>query len=167
MVKWNLTMIKYPANISTSVQRCFLVDITSRRRKCQINVETTLKFTTLSNVETTLCFSTLNWTTLGNVEITLSFSTSIFTTLGNVETTLRIWPFEKKIKPRLKNKIIFLSFKEYAGFKNFLHYLPILRGSCKRTFGEPQIFLKHRIYRITKSIFKPSYFVKCQLVFNF
>ena len=67
----------------------------------QINVETTLrtstlKSTTFNNVETTLCISTLNWTTLDNVETTLSFSTSIFTTLGNVETTLRIWPFEKK-----------------------------------------------------------------------
>ena len=80
----------------------------------QINVETTLctstlKFTTLNNVETTLCLSRLNWTALENVKTTLSFSTLIFTTLGNVETTLRIWPFEKKNKPRFKNKIIFLS----------------------------------------------------------
>ena len=95
----------------------------------QINVETTLrtstlKSTTFNNVETTLCISTLNWTTLDNVETTLSFSTSIFTTLGNVETTLRIWPFEKKIKPRFKNKIIFLSFKEYAGLKIFFSFSP-------------------------------------------
>ena len=78
------------------------------------------------NVETTLCMTTLNWTTLDNVETMLSFSKSIFTTLGNVETTLWIWPFEKKNKPRFKNKIIFLNFKEYAGLNVFLHFFPIL-----------------------------------------
>ena len=66
---------------------------------------------------TTLCFSTLNWTTLDNVETMLSFSTPIFTTLGNVEATLRIWPFGKKIKPRFKNKIIFLSLKNLLDSK--------------------------------------------------
>ena len=111
----------------------------------QINVETlctsTLKFIMFNNIETTLCISTLNWTTLdnvkttssfstsifttlGNVETTSSFSTSIFTTLGNVETTLRIWPFQKKNKPRFKSKIIFLSFKEYAGPKIFFNVSP-------------------------------------------
>ena len=82
----------------------------------QINIETTLctstlEFTTLNNVKSTLSISTLIWTTLDNVETT-SFSESIFTTLGNVETTLWIWPFEKKNKPRGKQKIIFLRFKE-------------------------------------------------------
>ena len=95
------------------------------------------------NVETTLCFSTLNWTTLDNVETTLSFSTSIFTTLGNVETTLQIWLFEKKLKPRFKNKIIFLSFKEYAELKNLFF---ILRGTCKRTFAEPCFRKRVTIY---------------------
>ena len=95
----------------------------------QINVETTLwtstmKLTTLNNSETTLYFSTLNWTKLDNVERTLSFSTSIFTMLGNIKTTLQIWPFEKKIKPRFKSKIIFLSFKEYAGLKIFFIFSP-------------------------------------------
>ena len=52
----------------------------------------------------------------------LSFSTSIFTTLGNVQTTLRIWPFQKKIKPRFKSKIIFLRFKEYDGVKLFFSF---------------------------------------------
>ena len=94
----------------------------------QINVETTLrtstmKSTTFNNVETTLCISTLNWTTLDNVETTLSFSRSIFTTLGDVETTLRIWPFQKKPnKPRFKSKIIFLRFKEHAGLKIFFNF---------------------------------------------
>ena len=83
----------------------------------QINVATTFRYILFNTVETILCLSTLNWTMLDNVEITLSFLTSIFTTLGNVETTLRIWPFEKEIKLRFKNKIIFLTFKEYAGHK--------------------------------------------------
>ena len=71
----------------------------------------------------------------------------------------------KKIKPRFKNKIIFLSFKEYAGLKFFFvwSFYPI----CKRIFAEPQRFLKHRVYWITKSIFKQSHFLKCHLVFNF
>ena len=42
-----------------------------------------------------------------------------------------------------------------------------LREILKWTFAEPQKILKHWIYRITKSIFKPSRFVKCELVFNF
>ena len=94
----NITRQFNPANISTSVQRCFWVDMTSPRRTTSnqrwdnvvyVNVE-------IYNVEQrwkTLCFSTLNWTTLDNVETMFSFSMSIFTTLGNVETTLRIWPF--------------------------------------------------------------------------
>ena len=129
----------------------------------QINVKTTLCTSTLksaafNNVETTLCISTLNWTTLDNVKTTLSFSTSIFTTLGNVETTLRIWPFEKKKASIQKQNNIF----ELQGicWTQNLQFLPILRGICKRIFAEPQKFLKHQIYWITKSIFKPSHFVK-------
>ena len=127
----------------------------------------TLKFITWKNVETTLCFSTLNWTTLDNVKTTLSFSTSIFTTLGNVKTTLQIWPFEKTIMPRFKNKIIFLRFKHNMLVLKFSSFFPTFRGICKRTFVEPQKFLKHQIHWITKSMFKPSHFGKCQLVFNF
>ena len=117
-------------------------------------------FTTFNDIKTMLCISTLNWTTLDNVQTTLPFSSSIF-------TTLRIWPFEKKIKPQFKNKIMFLSFKDKAGLKIFFIFFPILRGICKRIFAEPLKFVKHRIYWITKSIFKSSHFVKCQLVFNF
>ena len=51
-----------PANISTSFQCCFQVDMMSRRRTTQIKVETTL------------CTSTLKFTTLNNVESTLSIS---------------------------------------------------------------------------------------------
>ena len=46
-------------------------------------------------------------------------------------------------------------------------FFPILRGIRKRIFAEPQEFLQHRIYLITKTILKPSHFVKRQLVFNF
>ena len=88
-----------------------------------------------------------------NVEITTS---------NNVESTLCV----SKIKYWFKIKIIFLTFKECLT-QNLLHFFPILRGICKRIFAEPQKFLKHRIYWITKSIFKPSHFVKHQLVFNF
>ena len=130
----------------------------------QINVKTTLctstlKSATFNNVETTLCISTLNWTTLDNVKTTLSFSTSIFTTLGNVETTLRIWPFEKKALIQ-KQKNIF-ELQRICWTHNLLPFFLILTGICKGIFAEPQKFLKHRIYWITKSIFKPSHFVKC------
>ena len=88
-------------------QRCFNVVFWLMRRRDvgqhQINVETTLristlKFTTSNNVESTLCISTLTWTTLDNVETTLSFSTSSVTTLVNVETTLWKWPLLKRTK---------------------------------------------------------------------
>ena len=100
-------------------------DIAQRQTYVETTLRTsTLKFKTFNNVETTLYISMLNWTTLDNVETTFSFSMSIFTTLGNVETTLWIWPFQEKIKPRLKSKIIFLSFKEYAGLKIFFNFSP-------------------------------------------
>ena len=37
-----------------------------------------------------------------------------------------------KTKPRVKNKIIFLSFKECTGLKIFFILFSILRGICKR-----------------------------------
>ena len=72
-------------------------------RQRQINFETalcisTLKFTTLKNVQSTLSISTLILTTLDNVEAMLLFSTSSFITLINVETTLWIWPFSRSWK---------------------------------------------------------------------
>ena len=74
-----------------------------------------------------------------------------------------------KIKPPVKNKTIFLSFKEHTTLKIFYISFPILRGIWKWLFADPQKFLKHPIYWLTKTIFKPSYFahsVKCQRVFN-
>ena len=101
---WQLTFPRIDSSQQT-FQRRFNVafrliwrrDVAQR----QINVETTLrtstlKSTTFNNVETTLCISTLNWTTLDNVETT-SFSTLIF-------TTLRIWPFQKKKQISLDSK---------------------------------------------------------------
>ena len=82
-------------------QRCFNVVFWLMRRRDvgqrQINVETTLrfstlKFTTSNNIEPAFCISTLVWKTLGSVETTLSFLTSSFTTLVNVESTLWKWP---------------------------------------------------------------------------
>ena len=91
-----------PANNSMLFQRCLLVDMTSSI--------STLEFTTLKNVESTLCISPLIWKTLHNVKTTLSFSTTNFTTLVNVESTLWKCPFRK----RTKNK----SFQvEYTAFK--------------------------------------------------
>ena len=70
----------------------------------QINVETTmcfstLKFTTLKNVKSTLHISTMILTTLDNVKTKLLFSTSSFTTLINFET--KMW----------KSKKMFLTFR--------------------------------------------------------
>ena len=119
-----------PANILTSVQRCMYVGMASRSRTTSdqrwnnvvyVSVEVYNFQQSRINV---MSISTLNWITLDNVEITLSFSASIFTTLGNVETTLRIWPFEKKIKSRAKNKLIFLSLKWYAGLEIFFIFSP-------------------------------------------
>ena len=42
---------------------------------------------------------------------------------------MTIW---KKKKPRFKNKIIFLNFKEYVGLIIFLHFFPILTLSWRR-----------------------------------
>ena len=73
---------------------------------------------------------------------------------------------KKKNKRRLKYKIIFLSFKEYAGLKILFILFPILRGKCKRIFAEPQKFLKHWI-SVTKTMLKLSRFLKCLLNFTF
>ena len=137
----------------------------------QINVETTLctsdlKVITFNNVETTLCILKLNWTTLDNVGTTLSFSTSIFTTLRKAKTTLQIWQLEKKLSLDSQRKSYSWASRNMLDSKSS-SFFSILRGICKKIFVEPQKFLKHLIYWITKSIFKPYHFVKCGLVFNF
>ena len=96
-----------------TIQRCFKVafwlisrcDVGQR----QINVETTLRistliFTTSHNVDSALCISTLMWTTLDDVKTTSPFSTSSFIMLANVETTLRKWRFWKRIQKIFQNE---------------------------------------------------------------
>ena len=100
-MKYKLKLVtNVPANISMSIQRCFQVDMTSRRRTTSNQrwnnvMHVSIEIYNVEQRRNTLCFSTLNWTTLDNIETTLSFSTSILKTLGNVETTLQIWPFCK------------------------------------------------------------------------
>ena len=99
-------------------------DATQRQNNAKTTLFTsTLKFTTFNNVETTLCISMLNWTTLDNVETTLSFSTS---TSQRWTTSKQRCEYNhlKKIKPRLISKIMFLSFKDYAGLKIFFNFSP-------------------------------------------
>ena len=48
----------------------------------------------------------------------------------NNVANMTIW--KKIYKPRFKNKLIFLNFKEYVGPNNFLHFFPILTLSRRR-----------------------------------
>ena len=131
-------------------QRCFNVIFWLMRRRDvgqrQINVETTLcistlDFTTSSNVESMLCISTLIKTTLDKVETTLSFSTLIWTTLVNVETTLWKWPFLKRTKQIISNRILGIrSFNYY--FIIFFTLLPMLSWICRRVLARPRKFFK-------------------------
>ena len=90
--KW----IKIKANINTFqsnpskhfnvVSTFLLVDATSRRGTTSYQRWNNVVY---FNVEIYNVESTLTWTTLDNVKTTLPFSTSSFLTLVNVETTLR------------------------------------------------------------------------------
>ena len=133
-------------------QRCFNIVFWLIRRcdvgQGQINVETTLcistlEFTTSNNVESMLySTSKLIYTTLDNVETTLSFSTLIWTTLVNVETTLWKWPFLKRTKQIISNRIHGIrSFNYY--FIIFFTLLPMLSWICRRVFARPRKFFKY------------------------
>ena len=140
--------------------------------KCQINVKatsctSTLKFTTLNNIESTSSISTLIWTILDNVKQHSHFQCRFSQLWSTSKQLCEYDHLNKNIKPWVKNKIVFLSFKEYTGLKTFFSLFPILREICKKIFAETRQFLKHRIYWLKKTILKPSHFVKCQLVFNF
>ena len=88
------------------------------------------------NVEKTLCISfRQRWSNV--VIFNVNFH-NVWQRRNKVANTT-IW--KKKIKPRFKNKIIFLSFKDYARLKIFFIFL-ILRGICKIKFAEPQKILK-------------------------
>ena len=124
----------------------------------QINVETTLCtsmliFKTLNNVESTLSISRLIWTTLDNVEKRCHFQRSFWQHWGTSKQRCEYDHLKKiRLKPRVKNKIIYLSFKENTGLKIFFILFFILRGICKKIFAEPQNFLKLQIYGITKTV---------------
>ena len=125
------------------------------------------------NVETTLCMSTLKFTTFNNVELNnfrqrqnnVVIFNADFHNVGqrrNNVGNITIW---KKIQALIQKEKYFWASKNVVDSKSSF-FLP-LRGICKRIFEDAHKFLKHRIYRLTKSIFKPSHFIKCQLVFNF
>ena len=54
------------------------------------------------NIETMLCMSTLKYTTLNKIKSTMLFSTLMLTTLVNIETMLWIWSFSKSWKKQKK-----------------------------------------------------------------
>ena len=115
------------------------------------------------NIETTLFISTLNLTALYVVETTFFFLTSIFTT----SKQRCEYDHLKKNQVSIQKQNNIFHLQRICWAQNLVHFFPIWREICKRIFPEPQKFLKHRINWIAKSIFKPSHFVKCQLVFNF
>ena len=112
--------------------------------QCQIIVETTLcmstlKFTTLNNVQSTLSISALILTRLDNVKTMMLFSTSSFITLINFEATLRKW-FSKSWKER---KNIILRFKKMMTL--------LINNTCfwLRSIKKKG---KHGTYNVTKKI---------------
>ena len=124
-------------------QRCFNIAFWLIQRpdmgQCQINVEKTLRI------------STLIWTTSDNVETTLSFSTSSFTTLVNVETTLWKWSFLKITKQIISNKIHGIQSFNYC-FIIFFTLLPTLKGICWRVLARLRKFFKdHERYCIART----------------
>ena len=112
------------------------------------------------NIETTLCTSTLN-----NVESTLYISTLIWTTLDNVETTLWIWRFEKK-KLSLDSKVkwYFWASNNTLDSKCSSFYCPFSEEYVKEDLQGRKILKTWNILNYKN--YKPSHFVKYQLVFN-
>ena len=97
----------------------------------QINIETTLKFTTFNNIKSTLSISTLILTTLDNVKAMLLVSTSSFIMLINIETTSR-WQFSKSWKEQ--KKILNFKKKMTPLIKNSCFWLwSIKKGNMERT----------------------------------
>ena len=74
----------------------------------------------------------------------------------NNVANMTIW--KKKASIQKQNNIFEL--QGICWTQNLLQFFPILRGICKTIFAEHQKFLKHWMYWKTKSIFKPSHFVK-------
>ena len=120
-------MLSDTANISTSVQRCFQVDTKSRRRTTSnqrwnnvvyVNVE-------IYNVQQRCHFQR---------RFSQSWATSKHSCeYGHLKK-------KKKNKPRFKNKIIFLSFKEYYGLTIFFIFPHIQRTLQKHIVRASKIF---------------------------
>ena len=173
---WMLHIFVHNLNLFQQIfQRRFNVVFRSIWRRDvaqrQVNVETTLctselKFITLNNIETTLCILKLNWTTLDNVVTTLSFQRQFSQRWANPKQHCKYDNWKKKLSLDSQRKSYFWASRNILDSKSS-SFFSILREICKKIFVEPQKFLKHLIYWITKSIFKPSHFIKCWLVFNF
>ena len=134
-----------PANISTSVPRCFWIDMTLRGHTTSnqpwnivvyvnveiCNVEQRWNNAVFFNVELNNVRQRWNNFVIFNVD---------FHNVGQRRNNVADMTIWKKNKPRFKNKIIFLNFKEYVGLIIFLHLFPILTLSC--------------FYMITSSVMK-------------
>ena len=119
-----------PANISTSVQRCFQVDMTSWRRTTSnqrwnnvacVNVEI---YNIQQRSNNIIYFNVeLNHVRQRRNNVVL-FSVD-FHNVGQRRNNIANMTNSKKDtnKPRFKSKIIFLRFKEYAGLNIFFSFL--------------------------------------------
>ena len=89
----DITHQTFPRCFNVALRLIWRRDVGQRQTNVEVTLCTsTLEFSTLNNVESTLSISTLIW---HNVELTLPFSTSICKTLSHVETTLWMWPLKK------------------------------------------------------------------------
>ena len=134
----------YPANTSTLFQRCLLVDTTSRRgAKSNQRWNNVVYFNVgIFNVEQRWINVVYFNVDMNNVETTLSFSTLIWTTLVNVETTLWKWPFLKRAKQIISNRIHQIrSFCCY--FIIFFTLLPMLSWIRRGVLARSQKFFKY------------------------
>ena len=141
------------------------------------------------NVETTLCMSTLKFSTLNNVESTLFISTLILNVvIFNVEiynivsTLIKIWSFAKydHLQKAKKSQNIFfwalkkkqkklntLNSKFRLPFENLVDCIPHFKRNMERNISEvAKVFITARKCSITGTIFKPFHFIKCSLSFN-
>ena len=113
-----------------------------------------------------LSIATFKWTTFSNVKTTLLLSTSNFTSLRNVETTFWIIAFAKiwKNKLELRTKHHFWAKNKISLILNTLKFVITASKVLKLYFlKNPYNALKRYI---TRTIFKSFHFVKCLLVSN-
>ena len=101
----------------TLFQRCLLVDTTSRRGATSNQRWNNVVYFNLEIYNVKQRWINVDIKTLDNVETTLSFSTLIWTLLVNVEITLWKWPFLKRTKQIISNRI--------HGIRSFNYYFII------------------------------------------